>query len=886
MRINKKARIAIVATSSVALLATSFTVLFWPMNVNSALSTYILQFDGETVADSAKKNAYIDSMIKKTNDQLAAYSYQYKKTYNRDFEGLDFQFVNMRSKQSTGEINYYDLLNRTLRGIDPNLGITNLARTPQTVNDGYYNKNTELLSFYWSPDYNSVGTWIKYMITDTYTFSNIWLSTYQILENKRNDPNYPWASSLYSHLVNWKIPGTNERVYRDHIGILAYIASSLNEPYELLIDDYYVTIANLIGSWVKANSDVKVTINADNQKEYSDVGLGIQYVNWIAASNPNIPFAEDGPDSKVPNLVRKGFYNPVNPNTDTVYRDWYIRPNQFGSREKVNIWVEQDPFPSTRTPWNPSFTQAPNTQFAGSNWTALTAWTDIGDNNDPNNPSQPTALVSEGIVNDITHESVIDAFNLTFKPTGTEQSKLTFKIRPIKWVDTSGNVVKDASGNIRYLSPEDFWAGFKGFDRSLKNGLNENNSYFLGLAGLDLQATLNDVNNKVRNLADTDQKEFTVYFKDPVLTLEETLDILSKQYFFALPAFHEKVLNITDDQRYKNITKFIEGTERIDLTTQDFSVYYGCGEGKNSAVWSDILSAAPYYIGNVTEQSITYKLSPSYFESFKDETSITNPTNEKYLNFNLQKADHAGNVMKRIGELNVKYEGSYSENITYEQFKSGELDSSKIQSSNLTIALQQFPQDIKYEVIKKINKSDLVSFNLQVYQKWNELASNVPVGYAPAENIIMNQYGKPMWDPVTRVPLYSIDEYGNYVFPEGQVPLLKTNVSQAYVDLIVKDFFTPGGISQTIRHTIVNAINWVSLKSLYVPGVTKSVQYSFMPYGVYEFEDPVGEYWDYAANKRYMSQAEIDNFNDATITKRLSGNIIWTYDELRKGLIK
>lgn len=880
MRIKKSWKLAGVSIVSAAAIITPLVVLFYPVNLNQAMSNYILQFN-ETVSQNNEKNKYINNLMSKTSKIID----DYRSQPNNHNAELDFWSINMNSKQSAGELNYFDTLNRSLRNINPNFGITNVQRTPQTVQEGFYNRNTELMSFNWSPDYNGIGTWINYMFTDSYSLANMWAPTYIILSEfaSTGRSDYTWAPSLYAEFQNKRIPGiaqgANTDLFRSPIDIITWIASKENAGVEngkyvniVSIDDYYTFIANVIGAWISRNSESDIK-KSGNTLDYSNIGEGINYVNWIASKNPNIPFSEDGPKTSTPFLVRKGLYKQENPNNDTNYRDWYIRPSQIGSKNNINIWTPENPFQSSKTPWNPAFSQAPNTSFGSSVWTGLTSWTTIGDSNDDDlKYNDQNFLVSNGIAQDLTDTNVLAALENSFN---SNDPKIEFKIRPIPWVDTQGRVVKTGNADM-YLSPQDFKSGFQAFIRSINYGVNANNSYFIGLSGIDFDKTINFAANNMRNTSASDQNAFTIFFKDPILTLQDTLDILQKQYFFALPTWHPKVQNIVNDTEFFKVTQLIDGN--INTSQQDFSVYYGSGEGTDIKVWNDLYFASPYYISDVSKQAVTFKLNSTYFDAFTDVN-----TKLQYTNFNIQK-----DGTRRIQELVRKYGGSYNPSILFEQFKSNEVDFSPILASSLNDVINNFKDNLKYYGVSKLNKANTFGYNLQVYEKFSETEATDQ--HAAAQNIIIDTDGNPIWNPITRTPLYDIDQYGNYDF-KGRTPKLKSRISQSYYDLIVKDYYTPisdGGKSTTIRHTINNSINWVALKSLTSPGVTNSIQYSFMPYGVYTWHDKtdpaiIGQYWDLVANKRYEDLDPNGRFN---VKSRMTGNMLWTYDEMLKGIIK
>ncbi|MGL4950615.1 MAG: MG321/MPN456 family lipoprotein, partial [Mycoplasma sp.] len=173
MRIKKSWKIGISVISVAAVASTTLAVLLYPINNNAPLSTYMLEFNGDT-EKAGKKNGYMKELKSKTSNILS----NYKENVNPKSKGLDFSFANLTSAQSSGELNYFDTMNRTMRAISPDLGITNHQRTPALVQEAFYNRNTEMQSFYWSPDYNGIGTWTKYMFTDNYVLPNMWHSAY------------------------------------------------------------------------------------------------------------------------------------------------------------------------------------------------------------------------------------------------------------------------------------------------------------------------------------------------------------------------------------------------------------------------------------------------------------------------------------------------------------------------------------------------------------------------------------------------------------------------------------------------------------------------------------------------------------------------------------
>ncbi len=850
----------------------SATILFWPQNVKSS-NIYILKFNKDKDKYANAKNNVINTLINKTRKVLDEYAIWYKNEYHENFPGLNFQYVNLKASQSNGEKNFFVNLDKSLKAIDPRLGITNIQRTPETLNEGFYNKNTELLSFYWSPDYNGVGTWIKYMLSDAFSMPNFWHPIYKVIENNSED----WAASLKKELENYTFDG-KQSILISPTDLLAWVNSDKNSS-KISSTDAYVTIANVIGKWVKDNSSIKINLKNEDGKvtleNYSNVGLGIKLVNFIASNPSNIPFVEDGPWTKVPWLVRNGFYKQINPNSDNNYRDWFYDASE-NKNSKLRLWDQNNPFTSSKTSFNSSFSNAPNSSFFQSCWTGLTTWTTIGDENSKSLPYEGAYLVANGANNELNQ--LIDEFN--------NSQTMTFNIRPIPWVDTKGNQINNQNGQKMFLSPEDYIASIKAYVRSIDCGLNTND-YFINLLGLDVNKTIEDVNNYKRNTSSSDSQKLKLYFNNPTLSARDCLDILQKQYFCAIPAFKQTVKNIINDEDW-NRNAILTPNGLLNTTETKMENFYGSGDWRKT--WNDWAFASPYYISNITEQNIVYKINQSYFNAFSN-----NLTDNQYKSFDMNDA-----TIKKFDTIELKYAGSYNENILFEQFKSNELDVSTIQAANLVNVARDFPNDMYYVNTMKINRSDIVGYNLEIYEK-------------DRQNIIFDQNNKAM-KTSAGAPTYSIDEWGNYQFEKGEKPKLKSKVSKAYADLIVKDFFTPieeGGVSRLLRTTINNCINWVALQTIVFPGITKSIQYSFMPFGVFDLNasispnsnfignvntqlvnpfnktsiENVSKYWYFSSSKLYMSNDELNIWNESSFKSRESGSIIWTYKELLYSMV-
>ncbi len=911
---KRKSKIFVTSFLSLAMagvVATSCFITFRPKPIYP-LYTYILEFTNtntpyastsdvnEIIKGNESKNKYIKDMIQQTRTILDWYESYYEKTYHEKFPGLILDFRNLNSVPSEGEKNFFLLLDRTFKAIDSRLGFNNIPRTPLSVQEGFFQKNTELISFYWSPDFNAITTWLTYMFTDQFPIGNQWPKLYRLLENPKEN----WQINLRKEL-------DRKNLFHSPIELLNYSSKQKASSTDY-IGQFYTSLSNTIGTWTVNNSKLNIqesTVSGDTKGLYdttSNPGDGILFVNWITSQIANIPFVEDGINSSIPFLIRAGYFNPNNPNADYSFRDWYYNKSTVSGPAQFRLWNKSSPFDVNKTPFNPAFSNAPSSSFFQSAWTALTSWTTVSNYNNIRNPQTPIGSDHTYLVSTGSKTSIDDLKNSYDETTNT----LTFRIRPIPWVDYTGNQI-NVNNQKMFLSPEDFTASIIAFIRSNQISLNAN-SYFIDLISLDVNKTINDSKNLERNESLNDTKEFVLHFKEkPELSIDSVLDILQKQYFCAIPAFKQSVKNIIDYDTFMSLlpnaveitdkpNPYINGEYYLKVNSSqiDFYNFYGSGNPVlNSNSWKDYAFASPYYISSIDQQQIVFNLNESYFNAFKDElndqkyksfklTNTISPNSQQPPNGN---GNSEENIVAKIPKIVLKYAGSYSEILTFEQFKNNELDVSLISSAKLLEAKQSFPNDYRTQLIEKNNKSNLITFNLQVFSKNDK-------------NIILDTNG----DPIVRdngnyeVVNYDIDEYGNYIFPEGVNPKLKSNISKPYYDLIVRDYYTPieaynpdkniYATSATIRETIVNCINWVSLKSVVFPGITKSIENSFLPYGVYDLVDKnnpdyIKKYWWYAAYKTYMFN-DLNILDVNTYEQRKSGLIIWTYDELLNNSIK
>jgi len=887
----------------VGIIVSASVISFLPKPI-TGISTYEMEFQSGQPS-AIEKNEYLAHLKSNLKKVLDDYEKELN-LKNQKFDGLTLNYTNLTRAASQGNKDFFFMLDRTLKSLDSRLSFNNLPRTPVSVQEGFYNKNTDMLTFYWSPDYNGIGTWIKYMFSAEFSMPNYWPGLFAKLEANDKLPiqnQIGWLTSLKKFLHNYTygtIAGKN--LLLDELSGIDIVAVS-NQPKEvnktgnLNANAMYVRLVNVIASWTEINSKVEILIPGDsatpavfNSPKLVDISsessYGIQLINYISSTAPNIPNVEDGGQTSIPWLIRDGFYNPIDPNSSDVYRDWFYDVDTVGKTENVNfrIWIQDDPLQSNKTPYNPAYSNTASPQFKSA-WTALTAWTTVGSGDilqlKENQANQPEAkgpfLVSAGSTTTI--KSMKDQFN--------KDKKIEFKVRPIPWINYRGEIDKDKNGVEQFLSPQDFLAAIQGFLRSVDNKLNSN-GYFLDLLDLDLEKTLNLPANNDRNTNKSETKTFTLFFNNPTLNINYILDVLQKQYFNAIPAYKQTVINITDDAAYNKVAVVSEHGA-LDTLATDMNQFYGSGDSYSG--WTDYVSTGPYYISKLTKQQIHFSKNEQYFKSFENPAwPGINDLNGHYNSF-LDSWKINGREYQKIDTVIINYAGSFSDTITYEQFKSNELDVALIQAAKLSETLKSQTKNVRFRKTEKINKSDIIGYNLQVYETTNNTRF---------ENIINDSNGAPMWDEKTQSPSYTSDQFGNLDF-NGKTPRIKSLVSPEYYDLIVKDYYTPAeyiddqgnvqlGKSATIREAINNLINWVSMKDLIFPGITKSVQYSFMPYGVFDLsnvqnDEFIMKYWDLVSNKKYLTKTQQDDWNDDLIKQRKAGISIWSYDEMINNII-
>lgn len=895
----------ILISTSIGVAAATPVIAMLAIGANPRLempsSTFLMDFskvqkDETTLNDNfsyAQKQEYINWLKEQVNQVFNEY-----KNINSNPE-LVLDFRTLKSSMTPGELNYFTELKKSMLGINPNLSFNLIPRSPVSVQEGFYQRNSDMVSFYWSPDYNDIGTWLTYMFSD-FQVANMWPALSAAINgeivptNLTDNPEHKnWVESLAAKLseATFKINNKDIKLVEQENNkfkakTFSDIMILINEGLNL--DNVNTTIGNLISSWISSDEALKwngkLASNPTITNGYYDDNGGfegdftpsmqINFLDFLCSYNQIIPNFQDGPTTRTTYLVRDGFHVATNPNGTNNYRDWYSKK---GSKDLYIEYMSGSPFDSSVTSLNPTFTKSSSGTFFQTIFSTLFSWTVKHDytsdaENEADREKFDVQLVSQASKGSLSaFKSILDsAMNATSNTSipandgisaevtdyTTRSFKINIPIRPIPWVNANGQT----TNNIHYLSPIDFLVGIATYKKSLDIKLNSNN-YFIDLIGLNIEKTLeslyqnqNGNYDELINKSPTDSKSLTLYFDNPKLSSNNIADILSIQYFSALPHFSDKVKNILD----------IDSNVSFNPQGNDWNQYYGAGYQTSS--WKDCWYTTPYYIKNITDQYWEMELNKEFFKVFENETDAN------YIQFKLNPTIDKLEYQK-IKTLRFFYNKSgFQEQTLFEMFKSGEADKSLIPSSALLQVenTESLRNQVYAPEVLKLSKSDLIPYNLQVYMK-----------HANGIIRILDSNGNEVnSDKINEI--ISSDKYGNMIFKNGHRPILKSNIDDAYYDLIVKNFYTPidakdekGNLlpalersSAIIRTAINDCINWLSLSAIVNPSQSKTMQNSFFPYGCsimptnngtgpVELSEDRLKYWSLSAYKMSAGQQEI-----------------------------
>ncbi len=799
---------SIVALVSSPLIALTFINLFPKQNATN--NRYLIEDEISKKANNGKLKTALDNTI--GDDQL------------------NFKFYTLtRTNQYTPSmLSWFVELDKALGALDSRLGFELIPRTNQTVETGFRNKNGEMISMFWAPDYHNIGTWLGLHFYPNYQVPNLWPSLYEFLNSGISTGALPaddvkfgplnsvfqpsqWAKSLIDFLKN---PINN---YVPHISLPGTVNKSLYQEYDKLLElDKIVvkarpsvsktgareSVANAIGIWADMNNQ-----------------LAIGLINWMDQQNLALPWIANGPSTTLNTLVRNGYHTPTNDYSGKTFRDWYYDSTKVDGKN-LTWWNPTDPFAVNRTPYNASFNDSTNNMFFQSTYNGLLDWkivddwkydvdpvTNVGQWTPPKhsfimsgaskieffksetemaplfqldrNVSLPGSAQPYHLEINTNHPQYIEAL--------TNSTKISFE------VDASDNnffpwLSHDGKEQGRVRARDYFW-GLMGYYLSTRLGINTN-GYYLNLMNIDIHETIkannifyNGVYDSELGLASITPKnindasslfnKFTIILTKPNINV---LDIFSKQFFQPLPIKNPKVQKIFE----------IPGNEALFdkegnflINNINFNTLYGSGEIKNN--FTDWWAAGPYYVNRVSEQDIQFRINPKYFE-------ILEKGGKKPFGNN-----------PKIENIIMKYAGAFSPQVTFEQFKTGEIDMSEIPAALIGDANKELGDHFRSEGVSIVARTDLIPYNINVYE-FDDSEENA--GFL----------------------VHKKDKDGNKI--------LKSLVSKQYEKAIVKDFHLgEKGNSWIIRNAIAQSIDWYSLSALAYPNNNPSYQQSIVPFG-------------------------------------------------------
>lgn len=279
-----------------------------------------------------------------------------------------------------------------------------------------------------------------------------------------------------------------------------------------------------------------------------------------------------------------------------------------------------------------------------------------------------------------------------------------------QWVDAKGNAKQPISG-------KDFERGIETYYLASSIGYNRN-GYFLSLMGLDIEKTVGyQVDGKSVNVMDPTydidnfvQKDdtFTLYLKEPY---PYTLDLLSKEYFLAVPHTNPQIKNIRlasnsfvgennlPQTSYKSPIIMMKGSTgkwTINQFNTDFNSIYGSGDINNFA--TDVWYAGPYYISYFTSTKIYFDINNTYMDTV-------------YSKYYFQNKNE-----KRIERIIETY-GSGTVDTYYELFKTGQNDFlPSVPTSKRSDAIKTFLNKGLTQIkTSKLPQSNYITFTPKAY---------------------------------------------------------------------------------------------------------------------------------------------------------------------------
>lgn len=788
---------------------------------------------------------------------------------------LKFDTLTQENQYTAAENSWFLELDAAFRWIDPRLSFERTPRSNATVERSFYNNNTMMRSFFWSADYHNVGTWVGYNFTDLFAITNLYPSLYQYAKDFQENPNDQrfdikayktndlgeyilnesgrpdegnilapqyqpknWIPDLSKQLYSYKIPEIYVNYYAaapedakvPGIPSLDGLApanggSVANIPYfyswqELEQIDKAIQLGSIEVDGTKTNNTLflrelmwnQIGYWADlktSQPEEQQYWMGL--VAWVNNQTSAIPYVSDaGPGTSTTTLATNGFHPVRNSNSDDNFRDWYVDSN-VTSRNQFSFWFQTIPFGDTFTPFNPSFTRAPNSLYFQSTWNGLLNYKTIGDWSQDLSPPE-NKLFLQGAESINIKKSVDDT--LPFHTVGGKTENLD------TWYVNADDLNETANGSVyefniptgekafNWYGPngtdngdvtaQDYFAGVLAFVLSAKWNYNQN-GYYTTLFNMDIEETIKANNHFYSSRpGDADNPDAKTYqgmdvFKmlsteelaavenNNVFTLVQsspnvnTLDVLTKQYFNPIPAQHSGVRYILErNEEFLILNE--NGTKSVNEQSDGFAEnVYGASidSGSNVTGW---WSPGPYIVDSSNGVSeMVFKKNENYFNKFPDGFFRELDTHQD------------------IETVIAKYGDGYSIQNNYVQFINNEVDTSIIPQANISEAFENQKDSIRTVGVEFLPRTDLITFNTDIYE--------------------LDEYGIPLRDA-----------NGNKI--------RRSYIPAEYETAIIDDLHLGSeGNSYKIRSGIMELIDWYSLSSLATPNNAPYYQNSVVPYG-------------------------------------------------------
>lgn len=528
-----------------------------------------------------------------------------------------------------------------------------------------------------------------------------------------------------------------------------------------------------------------------------------ELTQWIDNQAPYMPFAQAGIDNKVYNVVKKGVLPVHGLNSPENYRDWVSEnPN-----ETIKLTGAANPFKNTKVPLSVAFVDSPTSSYFQSILTALITWKTEYTKESDGGYKTSANMYLEG-AKDITikyagkngtkSQTSDKKVNITNGKIDIEDAKkailgdennggadsVEFTInRELKWFDPTGK--EKAS-----LSARDFMAGLIAYYNSCELSFNAN-SYFFGLAGIDFKKTLTA--NNISEINENGHKNYNINSMPEekfILKLGKTknsslLDILTKEYFFALPYNHHKTkeyirpiseYNTNNNGKQNKIWVIPNGKGGFSIDPQktEWDKVYGGGNVQNNSDILDVWSSAAYRVSRSTLPETTLTRNDGYFDVLN---KTANAGKEELKIWDKTK------TIKEIVLVTGGDNEPTSPEVTYDAFRSGTYDYAVVPSTRQLSAIGDYG------------------------------------GKGRDGKVLIEQ-------PPSKAPQAQTINYNTNIWgPDGK---RKNNITEVYENF-VKKFNTDGKV---IRQGINSMVNWVKLANLSFSniGAYDYIQ-SIVPYG-------------------------------------------------------